>query len=106
MGGPVNIGNTHEFTVKELAEIVVEITGSKSKIVYHPLPGDDPKQRKPDITRAKKYLGWQPKTELRQGVVKTVAYFKSLDLRRFKKPTAHDAHMNTAKDKQMFDGKR
>merc|ERR1712190_665876 len=85
--GPINIGNTHEFTVRQLAELVVEITGSSSKIIYLPLPGDDPKQRRPDISRAKQHLGWEPKTELREGLVKTIEYFKSLDLRKFKKPT-------------------
>jgi len=93
--GPVNIGNPNEFTVKELAEMVVELTGSKSKIIYLPLPGDDPKQRRPDITRAKKYLDWEPKTQLREGLLKTIAYFKSLELHKFSKPTSHTAHKNT-----------
>jgi len=93
--GPINLGNTHEFTVKELAELVIEITGSTSKIVYKPLPGDDPKQRRPDITRAKQYLKWEPTIELRQGLEKTIAYFQQLDLRKFNKPTAHTAHTNT-----------
>merc|ERR1712113_855006 len=93
--GPINLGNTHEFTVKELAELVVEMTGSKSKIIYQPLPGDDPKQRRPDITRAKKYLNWEPKTQLREGLTKTIDYFKSLDMRTYKKPTPHTAHKNT-----------
>merc|ERR1712151_314195 len=84
--GPMNIGNPHEFTVKELAEMVVELTGSKSKIIYLPLPGDDPKQRRPDITRARKYLSWEPKTQLREGLLKTIDYFRRLDLRQFKKP--------------------
>merc|ERR1712113_132680 len=92
--GPMNIGNPHEFTVKELAELVVELTGSKSKIIYLPLPGDDPKQRRPDISRAKKYLNWEPKTQLREGLTKTIDYFKSLDLRKYKKPTHHTAHKN------------
>lgn len=99
--GPINIGNTHEFTVKELAEVIIEVSGSKSKIVYKPLPGDDPKQRKPDISRAKKYLDWEPKTQLREGIVKTVDYFAKLDLRKFKKPTTHDAHSNTEKNEQI-----
>uniref|UniRef100_A0A7S3MFT3 UDP-glucuronate decarboxylase n=1 Tax=Spumella elongata TaxID=89044 RepID=A0A7S3MFT3_9STRA len=93
--GPVNIGNPNEFTVKELAEIVIELTGSKSKIIYLPLPGDDPKQRRPDITRAKKYLDWEPKVQLREGLKKTIFYFKALDLRQFKKPTNHTAHKTT-----------
>mmetsp|Transcript_951 Transcript_951/g.2458 ORF Transcript_951/g.2458 Transcript_951/m.2458 type:complete len:406 (-) Transcript_951:40-1257(-) len=93
--GPMNIGNPNEFTVKELAEMVIELTGSKSKIVYLPLPGDDPKQRRPDISRARKHLDWEPKTQLREGLKKTIAYFKALDLRKFKKPTPHTAHKTT-----------
>jgi len=93
--GPLNIGNPNEFTVKELAELVVELTGSTSKIIYLPLPGDDPKQRRPDITRARKYLDWEPKTQLREGLKKTITYFKNLDLRKYKKPTPHTAHKNT-----------
>jgi UDP-glucuronate decarboxylase len=98
--GPVNIGNTNEFTVKELAEVVISVTGSKSKLIFLPLPGDDPKQRRPDTTRAKKYLDWEAKTQLREGIGKTVDYFKRLDLRAFKKPTAHTAHTSTLKDEK------
>ena len=93
--GPVNIGNPGEFTIKQLAELAIKTTGSSSKIVHLPLPGDDPKQRKPDITKAKKYLGWEPKIPLEQGIVKAAEYFRSLNLARFKKPTKHTAHMNT-----------
>jgi len=93
--GPVNIGNPGEFTIKQLAELSIKTTGSKSKIIYQPLPGDDPKQRKPDITKAKKFLGWEPKIPLEVGIVKAAEYFKNLDLSRFKKPTKHTAHMNT-----------
>ena len=75
---PTNIGNPAEYTVKQLAEIVVELTGSKSEIVYRDLPEDDPKVRKPDITRARKLLGWEPKVEVREGVALTIEYFKSL----------------------------
>jgi len=96
--GPMNIGNPNEFSVKELAELVVEMTGSKSKIVYLPLPGDDPKQRRPDITRARQYLGWEPKTQLREGLAKTIEYFKRLDMRKYKKPTPHTAHKNTEEE--------
>merc|ERR1719401_3229072 len=103
--GPVNIGNPNEFTVKELAELVVEVVGSKSKIIYLPLPGDDPKQRRPDISRAKKYLGWEPKVQLREGLEVTIAYFQSLDLRKFTKPTPHTAHMNTEADKAKLSTK-
>ena len=76
--GPVNIGNPREFTIRELAEKVISMIGSTSKIVEHPLPQDDPMQRKPDISLAKEWLGWQPKVELEQGLEKTIAYFGSL----------------------------
>jgi len=76
--GPVNVGNPGEFTIRELAELTIELTGSKSKIVYMPLPGDDPKQRKPDISKAEKLLGWHPATPLREGLAKTIAYFDDL----------------------------
>ena len=132
--GPVNIGNPGEFTIKQLAELAIKTTGSSSKIIYQPLPGDDPKQRKPDITKARpprlistptdlhpnyrpqprtpstwaltlalalalaqarKFLKWEPKIPLEQGIVKAAEYFKNLDLSRFKKPTKHTAHQNT-----------
>ena len=75
--GPMNMGNPGEFTIRELAEKVVEMTGSKSVISYEPLPGDDPKQRKPDITLAREKLGWEPKIALEQGLVDTIAYFET-----------------------------
>jgi len=74
--GPVNLGNPGEFTILELAEIVIEMTGARSKIVKRPLPQDDPMQRCPDITKAKTLLGWEPTIALRQGLEKTIAYFK------------------------------
>jgi len=74
--GPMNIGNPNEFTVKALAEAVIELTGSSSKLVNLPLPSDDPKQRQPDITLAKQHLDWEPKVELREGLLKTIEYFK------------------------------
>lgn len=74
--GPVNIGNPHEFTVLELAQRVIELTGSKSKIIYQPLPSDDPMMRKPDITLAQKELGWKPQVELEQGLKKTIEFFE------------------------------
>mmetsp|Transcript_16346 Transcript_16346/g.31749 ORF Transcript_16346/g.31749 Transcript_16346/m.31749 type:complete len:347 (+) Transcript_16346:182-1222(+) len=96
--GPVNLGNPNEFTIKELAELVVELTGSSSKIIYMPLPNDDPKQRRPDITKAKKYLNnWEPNVQLRDGLQKTIEYFKDLDMRRYKDPTKHTAHANSEK---------
>ncbi len=76
--GPVNIGNPGEFTIKELAELIIELTGSKSNIVYNPLPSDDPKQRKPMIDLAKKELNWEPAIQLREGLVRTIAYFSEV----------------------------
>ena len=76
--GPVNLGNPVEFTIKELAEKVIGMIGSKSKISYQPLPHDDPKQRQPDITLAKKELNWEPKIKLEDGLVKTIEYFQTL----------------------------
>jgi UDP-glucuronate decarboxylase len=73
--GPMNIGNPNEFTILELAQKVIELTGSKSQIVYRPMPEDDPKQRKPDITQAREVLGWEPKVQLEAGLKKTIEYF-------------------------------
>lgn len=78
--GPVNTGNPGEFTMLELAEKVIELTNSKSKLVFMPLPGDDPKQRKPDITLAKEKLGWEPTIKLEEGLKKTIEYFKKVVL--------------------------
>ena len=76
--GPVNIGNPGEFTMLELAESIMKLSGSKSKLVFEPLPADDPKQRQPDITLAKAQLGWQPKVALEDGLKETIAYFRQL----------------------------
>lgn len=76
--GPVNLGNPVEFTIKELAEKIIEMTNSKSKLSLNPLPQDDPKQRQPDITLAKKELNWEPKIKLEEGLKKTIAYFDKL----------------------------
>lgn len=76
--GPVNLGNPGEFTIKQLAEAVIELTGSKSKLVHKPLPQDDPRQRQPDISLAKKALDWQPTIELKQGLSKAIEYFESV----------------------------
>ena len=76
--GPVNVGNPAEFTILQLAELVIELTGSKSKIIRMPLPADDPKQRRPDITQAQQLLNWQPVTPLRDGLERTIAYFDDL----------------------------
>jgi len=76
--GPVNIGNPGEFTILELAQKVIDIIGSSSKIIYEPLPSDDPMQRQPDITLAKEKLNWEPKIPLEEGLVKTIEYFDQL----------------------------
>jgi len=78
--GPINIGNPHEFTMLELAELVLKLTGSRSKLVFKPLPQDDPKQRQPDIGLARSLLNWQPKTELIEGLTRTIGYFRELGL--------------------------
>lgn len=75
---PTNIGNTNEFTVSELAEMVTEMVGTGSKVTYHDLPVDDPTQRKPDITKARELLGWEPQIQLREGLEHTIAYFDQL----------------------------
>ena len=74
---PVNLGNPGEFTVRQLAEMVIELTGSRSKLVFLPLPADDPVQRRPDITKAREMLGWEPKVQLREGLARTIEYFSS-----------------------------
>jgi UDP-glucuronate decarboxylase len=76
--GPLNIGNPNEFTIIELAKLVIEMTATKSKVRFEPLPSDDPRQRRPDISKAKAVLGWEPKTQLREGLVRTIAYFDKL----------------------------
>jgi UDP-glucuronate decarboxylase len=76
--GPVNIGNPTEFTILELAEKIIKLTKSKSKIIFNPLPQDDPTQRKPNIEYAKKILNWEPKIQLDEGLLKTIEYFKSI----------------------------
>ena len=76
--GPVNIGNPNEFTILELAEKIIKLTNSPSKIIYKPLPSDDPMQRQPDITLAKKELNWQPTIQLEEGLLKTIEYFKNI----------------------------
>lgn len=73
--GPINLGNPTEFTIRQLAELVIEMTGSRSKIEVHPLPADDPRQRQPDISRAETHLDWKPSVELKDGLFRTIAYF-------------------------------
>ena len=77
--GPINIGNPNEFTMFELAHQVIELTGSRSSIIYQPLPEDDPRQRQPDITKAWTVLGWQPHVQLEEGLKRTIEYFKSIE---------------------------
>ena len=77
--GPINLGNPGEFTIKQLAEKVIELTGSSSRLIYQPLPSDDPTQRQPDISRAREHLNdWQPHVQLSEGLIKTIAYFEQL----------------------------
>jgi UDP-glucuronate decarboxylase len=78
VSGPINLGNPEEFTIRQLAERILELTGSSSKLVFKPLPGDDPKQRQPDISKAIQLLGWQPTVMLDQGLNKTIEYFEKL----------------------------
>jgi UDP-glucuronate decarboxylase len=76
--GPINIGNPNEFTIRQLAEQVIDLIGSKSELGFQPLPSDDPKQRQPNIEKAKQALGWEPKVQLREGLTRTIAYFEAL----------------------------
>jgi UDP-glucuronate decarboxylase len=76
--GPVNLGNPVEITIKYLAGMIIKMTGSKSKIIYLPLPQDDPKQRKPDITMAQRELNWSPRVDAETGLAKTVKYFRAM----------------------------
>jgi UDP-glucuronate decarboxylase len=76
--GPINIGNPNEFTIRELAESVIQLTDSRSRLVNRPLPQDDPKQRQPDLTLAKKHLGWSPRQSLKEGLVPTIQYFEKM----------------------------
>jgi UDP-glucuronate decarboxylase len=85
--GPVNLGNPGEFTIKQLAELVIELTGAKVKLVHRELPADDPTQRRPDITLASDRLGWEPTVELRDGLAKTIEWFRSVELSSFRPPT-------------------
>jgi UDP-glucuronate decarboxylase len=85
--GPVNIGNPNEFTIMQLAQLVQELTGNKGKFIHKPLPQDDPLQRQPDITLARQKLNWEPKTQLREGLAKTIEYFRSINFADFRAPT-------------------
>ncbi|MEX0824661.1 MAG: UDP-glucuronic acid decarboxylase family protein [Pirellulaceae bacterium] len=85
--GPVNIGNPGEFTIRELAELVLEKVGGDSELVYRPLPADDPTRRRPDISLAKDRLDWEPETDLKTGLAKTIKWFKSINLEDYRPPT-------------------
>ncbi len=84
---PVNLGNPDEFTILELAKLVLELTGSKAPLDYRPLPADDPTKRRPDITLAREKLNWQPTVRLRDGLVKTIEWFRSIDVSQYRAPT-------------------
>jgi len=75
---PVNIGNPNEYSVREVADLVIELSGSPNRLAYEPLPQDDPKQRRPDITRAREALGWEPRVVAREGLEKTLSWFAGL----------------------------
>ncbi|MHC4428979.1 MAG: UDP-glucuronic acid decarboxylase family protein [Planctomycetota bacterium] len=85
--GPVNLGNPEEFTIMELAELVRELTGSRSRIVHDPRPTDDPARRRPDITLARRRLNWEPKVPLREGLARTIEWFRSIDVSHYRPPT-------------------
>jgi UDP-glucuronate decarboxylase len=85
--GPVNLGNPGEFTIRELAELVLELTGARLKLIYEPLPADDPCQRQPDISLAEKRLAWRPTVPLAEGLERTIAWFRSIDMGRYRPPT-------------------
>jgi len=85
--GPVNLGNPGEFTILELAELILELTGSHSELTYQPLPTDDPTKRQPDITLATEGLDWSPVIPLREGLIKTIDWFQSIDVRQYRPPT-------------------
>ena len=84
---PINIGNPGEFTIKQLAELIIEITGSSSQLIHKPLPADDPTRRQPDITLARKHLNWEPTIPLREGLEKTIEWFKTIDTDAYRPPT-------------------
>ena len=85
--GPINLGNPDEFTILELAKLVLELTGSASKLVFKPALPDDPSRRRPDISLARSKLGWQPSTKLRDGLKQTIDWFRSIDLAQYRAPT-------------------
>ncbi|KAG7385816.1 UDP-glucuronic acid decarboxylase 1 [Phytophthora pseudosyringae] len=90
--GPMNLGNPHEMTIRELAEIIIRLTNSRSRLVFRDLPNNDPKLRKPDITLAKTHLDWNPHVCIEEGLMRTITYFRDLDLSKYKRPTNNTAH--------------
>jgi len=87
--GPVNLGNPEEFTIRELAELVIELTGTRSKLSFRAALPDDPTRRQPDITLARQRLGWQPTVPLREGLRRTIEWFRSIDISHYRPPTPH-----------------
>lgn len=87
VSGPINIGNPGEYTILQLAEMIIELVGSKSKLINGPLPPDDPTRRQPDITLAKKHLDWEPKVSLREGLTKTIDWFRTIEFEHYRPPT-------------------
>ena len=85
--GPVNLGNPEEYTIKRLAELIIELTGTSSQLVYQPLPQDDPTRRQPDIALAKKHLQWEPTVPLREGLLQTIDWFQQVDIEQYRPPT-------------------
>ncbi|MEM7309614.1 MAG: UDP-glucuronic acid decarboxylase family protein [Planctomycetota bacterium] len=96
--GPINIGNPTEVTIRELAETILELTGSTSKLTFLPLPHDDPLQRRPNIELAKERLDWEPKIALREGLERTIEYFREQNLATFRRPTDHTAHKSSTEE--------
>jgi len=94
--GPVNLGNPSEITMRQLAELVIELTGARSCTVHLPLPADDPVQRRPDITLARQRLAWEPKVSLRDGLAKTIEFFRSIDISQYRRPTNAAAHKSSS----------
>jgi len=94
--GPMNLGNTDEFTMRQLADIVIKLTGSRSKLVFDPLPADDPRQRQPDITMARRIIKWEPATPLEQGLKTTIHYFEKLV-----SLVSHDSPANTMRGDKL-----
>ncbi|KAG7397153.1 UDP-glucuronic acid decarboxylase 1 [Phytophthora boehmeriae] len=93
--GPMNLGNPHEMTIRQLAETVIRLTNSRSRLVFRDLPNNDPKLRRPDITLAKTHLDWTPHVDIEEGLMRTITYFRNLDLSKYKRPTNNTAHRSS-----------